>query len=321
MAEKRPRLSRRSDSGKPAHGHSGRPLAHLIDAHVYVFRAFYALPELAAPDGTPTGATYGFANTLLKYLDERVVTHAALCFDWAMESFRNQLFPSYKATRGSPPEALFRQLELCGEVARALGLPVFERERYEADDVIATLAGRLVSRGADVVVVTGDKDLAQLVREDARVVLYDLARDTTLDARGVRAKFGVDPAQIPDYLALVGDTVDNLPGVPGVGPRSASAALRAFGTIEGIPADPRAWAGVPVRGAARIALAIEAHREQALRVRALATVEREVPGLPDGLEALAYHGAYRERVSPLFERLGWTGIGARVKRWREAEIH
>jgi 5'-3' exonuclease len=297
-----------------------RPLVHLIDAHVYVFRAFYAMPEMTAPDGTPTGASYGFANTLLKYLDERAVTHAALCFDWAMESFRNELFPRYKATRGSPPEDLFVQVALCGEVARALGLPVFEQERYEADDLIATLAGRLVSRGANVVVVTSDKDLAQLVREDARVVLYDLARDTTLDATGVRAKFGVNPEQIPDYLALVGDSVDNLPGVPGVGPRSASAVLRAFGAIEGIPADPGAWAGVPVRGAARLARAIEAHREQALRVRALATVEREVPGLPSRLDALAYRGAYRERVSPLFQRLGWTGIAARVKRWRDGEI-
>ncbi len=293
------------------------PVVHLIDAHVYVFRAFYAMPDMRAPDGTPTGATYGFANTLLKYLADHGVTHVALCFDWAMESFRNEIFPAYKATRGSPPQDLVRQLALCGEVAHALGLPVFEQERYEADDLIATLSAALISRGAKVVVVTSDKDLAQLVQEDASVVLYDLARDVTLDASGVRAKFGVDPEQIPDYLALVGDSVDNLPGVPGVGPRSASAALRAFGTIEGIPGDPRAWAGVPVRGAARLARAIDAHREQALRVRELATVEREVPGLRCGLGALAYRGAYRDRVSPLFERLGWTGIGARVKRWRD----
>ncbi|HME71972.1 MAG TPA: 5'-3' exonuclease H3TH domain-containing protein [Myxococcota bacterium] len=294
-----------------------RPVVHLIDAHVYVFRAFYAMPDMMAPDGTPTGATYGFASTLLKYLAAHAVTHAALCFDWAMESFRNEIFPLYKATRGSPPEDLVLQFALCGEVARALGLPVFEQERYEADDLIATLTAKLVSRGANVVVVTSDKDLAQLVREDASVVLYDLARDAMLDASGVRAKFGVDPQQIPDYLALVGDTVDNLPGVPGVGPRSASAALRAFGTIEDIPADPRAWAGVPVRGAARLARAIDGHREQALRVRELATVEREVPGVRCGLDSLAYRGAYRDRVSPLFERLGWKGIGARVARWRD----
>jgi len=294
-----------------------RPRVHLIDGHVYVFRAFYALPEMTAPDGTPTGATYGFANSLLKYLTDNTVTHAAICFDWAMESFRNEIFPLYKATRGSPPADLVSQFELCGEVARALGVPVFERERYEADDLIATLTAKLVSRRADVVVVTSDKDLAQLVREDARVVLYDIARGTTLDASGVRAKWGVDPVQIPDYLGLVGDAVDNLPGVPGVGPRSASAALRAFGAIEGIPADPRAWSGVPVRGGARLARLIDLHREQALRTRELATVEREVPGVRCALDALAYHGAYRDRVSSLFERLGFQGIGARVTRWRQ----
>ncbi|HTF35070.1 MAG TPA: 5'-3' exonuclease H3TH domain-containing protein [Myxococcota bacterium] len=294
-----------------------RPVVHLIDGHVYVFRAFYAMPDLTAPDGTPTGAAYGFTATLLKYLAEHAVTHLALCFDWAMESFRNEIFPLYKATRGAPPEDLVSQFELCAEVARALGLPVFEQERYEADDLIATLAAKLVSRGSNVIVVTSDKDLAQLVREAASVVLYDLARDATLDASGVRAKFGVDPEQIPDYLGLVGDAVDNLPGVPGVGPRGASAALRAFGAIEGIPADPRAWAGVPVRGAARLARAIDAHREQALRVRELATVEREVPGVRCGLDALAYRGAHRDRVSPLFERLGWRGIGERIARWQE----
>jgi 5'-3' exonuclease len=294
-----------------------RPQVHLIDGHVYVFRAFYALPEMTAPDGTQTGATYGFASSLLKYLADNAVTHAAICFDWAMECFRNEIFPLYKATRGSPPQDLVSQFELCGEVARALGVPVFERERYEADDLIATLSAKLVSRGADVVVVTSDKDLAQLVREDARVVLYDIARGTTLDASGVRAKWGVDPAQIPDYLGLVGDAVDNLPGVPGVGPRSASAALRAFGAIEGIPADPRAWAGVPVRGGARLAKLIDLHRAQALRTRELATVEREVPGVRCALDALAYQGAYRDRVSPLFERLGFQGIQARVTRWRQ----
>jgi len=294
-----------------------RPQVHLIDGHVYLFRAYYALPEMTAPDGTPIGATYGFANTLLKYLSGRAISHVALCFDWAMESFRNELFPLYKATRGAPPDDLVLQFGLCGEVARALGVPVFEQEHYEADDLIATLAAELVSQGADVVVVTGDKDLAQLVREDASVVLYDLARDATLDARGVRAKFGVDPEQIPDYLGLVGDAADNLPGVPGVGPRSASAALQAFGVIESIPADPRAWVGVPVRGAARIARSIDCHRAQALRVRALATVERAVPGLRCRLEDLAYRGAHRDRVAPLFERLGLRGIGARVPRWQD----
>ena len=295
------------------------PVVHLIDGHVYVFRAYYAMPEMFAPDGTPTGATYGFANTLLKHLAVRKVEHIAVCFDWAMESFRNEVFPAYKATRGATPDDLEPQFALCDEVARALGLPVFSLERYEADDLIATLATQLVAKGCDVVVVTADKDLAQLVRDAepgrGSVVLYDLAKDVTLDVRGVREKFGVSPDQIPDYLGLVGDAVDNLPGVPGIGPKSAAAALVAFGSIESIPADPAAWLGVPVRGAARVAAAIDVHREQALRVRELATVECQVPGIRAGVASLAWKGAPRDRVEPLFERLGWKGIAARIPRY------
>ena len=137
-----------------------------------------------------------------------------------------------------------------------LGIPIFEHEGYEADDVIATWATQLLRRGASIRVVTTDKDLAQLVREDGRVTLWDMARQSECDADGVRERFGVDPAQIPDYLGLVGDTVDNLPGVPGVGAKTAAAALRAFGCIESVPADPASWSGVPVRGAKRAAKAL-----------------------------------------------------------------
>jgi len=293
------------------------PTVHLIDGHVYIFRAYHSIPSMEAPDGSPTGAAYGFTNSLIKLMADPTVTHAAVCFDHAMTSFRNELFADYKANRGEPPDDLEPQFALCDELARALGLAVFSREGYEADDLIATLATSLGERGAQVVVVTSDKDLSQLVRDDGSVVLHDVAKDRRLDADGVREKFGVGPEQIPDYLGLVGDAVDNLPGVPGIGPVSAAAALAAFGSIESIPEDPDAWAGLPVRGAKRIAAAIAAHREQALRTRELATVVRKVPGVVADTEALALRGAHRERLLPLFDRLGWNRIRERIPRWQD----
>jgi DNA polymerase-1 len=293
----------------------GRPLVHLIDAPVYVFRAYHSLPPMAAPDGTPTQAAYGFAGSLIKYLADFGPTHAALAFDFSDQSFRNDLFPDYKAQRGQTPDDLAPQFEICAEVAQALGVAVFEREGYEADDVLATLAQQLTAGGADVAIVTSDKDLAQLVREDGRVELFDLARGVRLSAGAVREKFGVDPGQIPDWLALVGDAVDNLPGVPGVGPKGAAAALRAFGRIEAVPADPARWESVPVRGASRLAALVEAHREQALRTRALATVVRDVPGVRAGLAELRWRGADRGRIQRLFARLGWGRIAERIPRW------
>jgi len=293
------------------------PVVHLVDGHVYIFRAYHSMPALEAPDGTPTGAVRGYASTLVKYLTEQQATHVGVCFDFGLESFRNDILPAYKSSRGLPPDDLEPQFELCGELTRALGVRTYEQERYEADDLLATLATQLASRVEQVVIVTSDKDLMQLVREDGRIVLHDLAKGVTLDADGVREKFGVSPDQIPDYLALVGDAVDDLPGVPGIGPRTAAAALQAFGSIDHIPADPRAWEGVPVRGAARAAAAFAAHRAQALQVRELATVEREVPGLRAKLSDLAWGGALRAETDAFFERLGWgAGLRDRIPRWR-----
>lgn len=290
---------------------------HLLDAHVYVFRAWFSLPEMSAPDGTPTNAAYGFTNTLIRYLVREDPTHLACAFDFALTSFRNERFPGYKASRGeeAPPE-LEPQFALCKEAALALGVPVFEREDYEADDVIATLVEGILPQGAHVRVVSADKDLSQLVTEDGRVVIHDLQRDRTLDAAGVREKFGVGPGQIPDFLSLVGDAIDDLPGVPGYGAKSAAAALVAFDTLDRIPADPARWEGVAVRGARRLAAALAAHRDRALEVRELATVVRDVPGVRARLDDLRWRGADPERFATLCERLGWGRIATRVPRWR-----
>ncbi len=288
---------------------------HLVDGHVYIFRAYFSMPEMLAPDGTPTQAAYGFANTLLRFLSERRPTHLVCCFDFGMKSFRNDVFPGYKTSREDEvPEDLAPQFEMCKQVARALGLPVFEAAGYEADDVIATLVDGLLSEDCGVEVVSSDKDLSQLVTEDGRVRLHDLQRETTLDADGVREKFGVDPAQIPDYLALLGDKVDDLPGVPGYGKKSAAVALGAFGNIDGIPDKLVGWDGVTVRGATRLAREIAAHREQALQVRELATVVRNVPGIRSDLGDLAWEGAPAGAFEALCSELGWGRIAERVPR-------
>ena len=167
-----------------------------------------------------------------------------------------------------------------------------------------------------MVIVSADKDLCQLVREDGAAIHHDLARERTLDAKGVRERFGVAPARIPDWLALVGDAVDDLPGVPGFGPKSAAAALAAFGELAAFPADPALWTGAGMRGAARLAASFAAHRERALEVSELATLVRDVPALEASLDRLAWSGASAPDFDALCRRLGWGRIATRVPRWR-----
>ena len=309
------------------------PLVHLFDGHVYIFRAYHSLPPMTADDGTPCNAAYGFANTLIRYAADEAPSHAAVCFDAAMTSFRNAIEPGYKAQRGETPDDLEPQFDLCREIAEALGFAVFEQEDYEADDLIGALCEDVIRWQGRARVLTTDKDLCQLVREDGRVVVHDLAKEKTFDADAVRAKFGVSPRQIPDYLGLVGDVIDNLPGVPGIGAKSAAAILRVFDSIEAIPvvdekgsatasapgtaAGAEEWGRVEVRGAARIAEKLAVHRERALATKSLATVLRAVPGIEPGLPDLAYRGADCERAAQLFDRLGWNRIRDRIVRWRD----
>ena len=292
------------------------PLVHLFDGHVYIFRAYHSLPPMEAFDGTPCNAAYGFANTLIRYAAEEDPSHAGVCFDAAMTSFRNEVEPEYKAQRGETPDDLEPQFELCHEISVALGFATYEVDNYEADDLLATISNEVIDRRGRTRILTTDKDLCQLVREDERVVVYDLAKDKTYDADGVREKFGVSPSQIPDYLGLVGDTIDNLPGVPGVGAKSAAAVLKIFDSIEEIPDEFERWSDVEVRGARRLSEKIAEHRARALKTKDLATVLRKVPGVKPGLTDLAYRGADRERTEELFERLGWNRIRDRIPKWQ-----
>ena len=293
-----------------------RAKVHIFDSHVYIFRAYYSLPPMASPGGKPTSAAYGFANTLLKYIFDEEPSYLVCCFDAAATSFRNEIFPEYKASRLEPPADLEPQFEICRLLAKALGIPCFEVENFEADDLIATLTDRVLTEGGEVRIVSSDKDLAQLITEDGRSELFDLARDTLLDANGVRNKFGVSPAQIPDYLGLAGDAVDELPGVPGIGSKGAAAALSAFGALEDFPESLNEWETVPFRGPRKLGERFLKHRGQAFKMRRLATVVRDVPALSEiSIQDLTYKGALEVEIGNLFEELGWGNITTRIRHW------
>lgn len=295
--------------------------AYLVDASPYVFRAFFSLPaSITTPGGAPANAVYGFASFLLKLIAEEEPSHLAVAFDESLTtSFRNELYPEYKAQRELPPEELEAQLDACREVADALGAATFADPRHEADDILGTLVQRLEESGRGAVVVSGDKDLAQLV--GPRVSLYDFAREERLGPAEVRRKFGVEPGQIVDLLALQGDKVDNIPGVPGVGAKSAAALLAAFRDLDEVYARLDEVPELDVWGAKALARKLEEHRELAMLSRRLARVVRDMPASGD-LEGLAvpqdllFEGADREVVEALFDRLGFDRIRDRVTHWR-----
>ncbi|RLK46488.1 DNA polymerase I [Alkalispirillum mobile] len=212
---------------------SRKPLI-LVDGSSYLYRAFHAMPALTNKDGEPTGAIYGVLNMVRKLVDEYQPEHMAVVFDAPGKTFRDELFDQYKAHRPPMPDELRAQIQPLKDIIRAMGLPLLEVPGVEADDVIGTLARQAADAGQRVVISTGDKDMAQLV--DERVTLLNTMNDSRLDVDGVLEKFGVPPERIIDYLALVGDTSDNIPGVPKVGPKTAAKWLNQFGSLEAIKA-------------------------------------------------------------------------------------
>lgn len=284
----------------------------LVDASPYVFRAFFSLPDsIRTKDGRPANAAYGFASFLCRLLADERPTHLAILFDGSLtSSFRNDLFPAYKAQRALPPADLEAQLDLCYEIAGAFGAACFIDDRYEADDLIATLVARLVApagaAGVEAVVVSHDKDLAQLV--GPRVTLLDFGKGERLGPAEVAAKLGVRPEQVADLLALRGDTVDNIPGVPGVGARSAAALLARFRDLADLYAHLDEVPALPIRGAASLAARLAEHREEAELALALVRLADDVPRVAGvALADLAWSGAERGTIDGLFDRLGFGG--------------
>jgi DNA polymerase-1 len=282
-----------------------RPRLYLIDGSGYVYRAFHALPGLTTTRGLPTNAVYGFTTMLAKLLREEAPRWVAVVLDAPGETFRDGLYAEYKANRAPIPDELRPQIGYVRRVVEAMRLPVVEVAGVEADDVIGTLAGAASRAGLETVIVTGDKDMMQLV--DERTSLLDTMRDRRVGPDDVRARFGVDPALVPDVLALMGDPIDNIPGVRGVGEKTATALVARLGPVERILERLDEVEASGLRGAKGIRQRLAGEAAAARLSKALATIRRDVPVALD-LEALRYPGPDPERLRPLFVELEFTSL-------------
>lgn len=292
---------------------------HLVDASPYIFRAYFSIKDLEAPDGTQVNAVYGFAHFLLRMVADGGLVEAekarvAVCFDRSLNSsFRNDIYPAYKAQRELPPPELEAQLDRSERIASALGFATYIDPRYEADDLIAGILHRIDDTDP-AVIVTSDKDMAQLV--DDRVSMWDYARDARFGPPEVIEKFGVRPGQIIDYLGLAGDSVDNIPGVKGVGAKTAAALLTHFDDLEALYAGLDQVATLPIRGAKTLGAKLDGQRDQAFLSRQLATVAVDKPETVES-DDLLWHGADRERLEPLVAELGMERLLDHVPRWND----
>ncbi len=284
---------------------------HLLDATYELFRAYFGFPNRRAPDGREVGAVYGIIDTTLRLLRQEGVSHLAAATDAVIESFRNDMFEGYKTGEGVEPD-LLQQFPLAEEALEIIGVTVWAMREFEADDAIATAALRWADDVDRVVILSPDKDLMQCVIDD-RVVTYNRRARKQFDESGVVEKFGVLPTSIPDYLALVGDSADGVPGIRAWGPKSTSTVLARYVRIERIPDSAASW-DVKVRGAARLSANLEASRPEALLYRTLTTLRRDVP-LAESLEELEWKGVDRERFMDLCDRLGFGRIRRRPHRW------
>ncbi len=287
---------------------------HLVDGTYELFRAFFGAPPARDDAGRPVGAIRGLLATLLSLLREPGVTHVGCAFDHVIESFRNELFEGYKTGEGVDAD-LLAQFHPAERATAALGIVVWPMVEFETDDALATAAARLRDAPGveQVVICSPDKDLSQCVVGN-RVVCRDRGRGLERDEAGVLARFGVPPRSIPDWLALVGDSADGIPGLPGWGEKSASLVLARYGRLEAIPDDAATWA-VAVRGRERLAASLRERREEAALYRRLATLRTDVP-LAEGLSDLAWRGARRGHLEALCREIGAGELLPRVPRWR-----
>ncbi len=276
--------------------------AYLVDASMYIFRAWHSIPpDLLDADGWPVNAVHGFTRFMLELLERQRPQHIVVAFDASLESsFRNDLYPAYKANRDPAPEELRRQFTHCVALCRALGLSVLVDGRYEADDLIGTALQRLRAQGRRSVIVSADKDLSQLLRDDDEQ--WDYARDQRWKADGVKARYGVHAHQIADYLGLTGDAVDNIPGVPGIGAKTAAVLLGLFGSLDDLLLRRAEIPFLRLRGAAQHAERLGTHRELALLCRQLATIALDAP-LPDNFTDATRRPYDDAALKQLFEQL------------------
>lgn len=279
-------------------------MVHLIDASVYVFRAYYSMPpDMLDGDGNAVHAVYGFARFLGDLLEKARPAYAAVAFDASLStSFRNRIYPPYKANREAAPPDLALQFQRCRELCGLLGVPAFDSTEYEADDIIGTLVHQLRAEGLRSTVVTRDKDLAQLLRPGD--VYWDWAGNQRYHYHEIADRFGVAPERYADYLALAGDAVDNIPGVPGVGPKTAAALMQAFESLDHLYAGLERVADLPLRGASTLAAKLAQHREAAYLARQLTHIHCAMPLAVDR-HALRRGAPDREALARFYDQQGF----------------
>jgi len=280
---------------------------YLVDASIYIFRAWFSMSDdFVNGVGEPTNAVYGFSGFLCSLLEQTAAEHVAIAFDESLStSYRNEIYPEYKANREPAPIELKRQFEWARSVAEAMGLSCFADPRYEADDLIGTLAAYWKDRGHPICVVTSDKDLAQLIGEQDH--WWDYARNRKLNARQLTDKFGVMPEQMADYLALAGDSVDNIPGVPGVGPKSATALLNHFGDLDSLYERLEEVQHLKVRGAKSLQKKLSDNRDAAELARKLTVIQTAVESALAAPE-LRRKAVDEARLNRLFDELEFGGM-------------
>lgn len=292
----------------------------LLDASIFIFQYYFSLPEnWASDEGYSTNAVYGYTAFLLRLLEEQRPRIIAACFDESLGScFRNSIYPDYKCSRPPADEALAFQLQACREATELLGIASFSSREYEADDLLGSLSRLLRSKAPPIAILSRDKDLGQLLRRE-HDFLWDYSKKEKAFADGIHGKFGVYPHQLADYLALVGDSIDDIPGVPGLGPKTAQALLGVHESIDGIFSALDELHQLPIRGAKKLAEKLEAHAEQVFMARQLATIVETVP-LHCNSSDLAWSEAAvdRDNFGEFCERMGFGRLAARAERLFDA---
>ncbi|MDT8399557.1 MAG: 5'-3' exonuclease H3TH domain-containing protein [Pseudomonadales bacterium] len=295
-----------------------KPRAYLIDSSIYIFRAWHTYDERMTDSlGQPSNAVLGFSDFLYQLIQQKQPRYLACAFDASQtRSYRRELFPEYKANRLPAPAALKNQFQHCRAFCRAVGLAEFGSDRYEADDIIGSLATRLRAQGFAITVVSADKDLAQLVcgEED---IWWDFARGTVLNPRGVEKQFGVRPEQIADMLALSGDKIDNIPGIPGIGYKTAAKLLQKYHCIEHLLENIDKIPQLKFRGAARMQALLNAHRDLLPRNKKLTTIVTDMD--LDDDQDLSWKGLDAEAFTRIAAQLAISA--AAQQRWHNLALY
>lgn len=275
-----------------------KPVLYLIDGSSYIFRAYYAIRHLSTSSGFPTNAVYGFSSMLFKFMKDYNPSLLGMIFDAKGDTFRNEMYSLYKANRSAPPDDLVPQFQKIFDVVDAFNIPQFMMEGYEADDIIGTIARRMEGEDLDIVIVTGDKDFGQLVSD--RITLLDTMKNKTTRVADVIEKYGVPPDKVLDIFALAGDAIDNIPGVKGIGEKTAVSLIKNYGSLEALLADPP---GLPERWAKLI----REKKEDALMSRQLATIKTDID-MEIGASLFRYEGFDKARLGNLFRELEFKNL-------------